>query len=387
MKDGREDGIQRLRQQPTVIKQQPNNQTAIQQSITTQNSTKTIMAAHQSRMTAFEKQIEKYLRGASDLSPGEMKESILEMANKVFSRKSKAKSDGPKKPANAYILFTNENRTVIVQELLDENGEKPSAGQVTKRAGQKWKALGKDGQAPYVEKRAELMARFEEEHPELVTSARSSTPRSAFEFDKTDPTELTVPEGWSKVFKGKYLRKNADGIKAGVGKFATLAEAIKASEKMGSESGGVTLTSRGFFVRKSNDPVTESNKSKRGTTFSWVKEDFEVPDEKPKVKKPKVKKAKTPEPEPESDESHVEVPMCGAPAPVSNTSPYDDDTDDESDDESDDEAGMFTWEHKSVTYLIDNEDDDECDVIDFATQEKIGRRVKKGNGKWKIVKN
>ena len=338
-------------------------------------------------MTSFEKQIEKYLRGASDLSPADMKEAILEMANKVFSRKSKAKAERPKKPPNAYILFTNENRAAIVQELLDENGEKPSAGQVTKRAGEKWKGLSKDEQAPYIEKRASLMAQFEEEHPELVSSARSSTPRSAFEFDKTDPTELAVPKGWSKVFKGKYLRKNADGIKAGVGKFATLAEAIEASEKMGSESGGVTLTSRGFFVRKSNDPVTESNKSKRGTTFSWVKEDFEVPDEKPKMKKAKVKKAKTPEPEPESDdESHVEVPMCGAPAPVSNTATYDDETD-ESDDESDDEAGMFTWEHKSVTYLIDNEEDEECDVIDFATQEKIGRRVKKTNGKWKIVKN
>ena len=347
------------------------------------------MAAHQTRMTSFEKQIEKYLRSASDLSPVEMKESILEMANKVFSRKSKAKAEGPKKPPNAYILFTNENRAAIVKELFDENGEKPSAGQVTKRAGEKWKGLSKDEQAPYIEKRASLMAQFEEEHPELVSSARSSTPRSAFEFDKTDPTELTVPKGWSKVFKGKYLRKNADGIKAGVGKFATLAEAIEASEKMGSESGGVTLTSRGFFIRKSNDPVTESNKSKRETTYSWVKEDFEVPDEKPKVKKPKVKKVKTPAPEPESeseDETPEEVSMCGAPAPVSNTAAYDDDTD-ESDDESDDETGMFTWEYKSVTYLIDNEDDEECDVIDFASQEKIGRRLKKPNGKWKIVKN
>ena len=128
-----------------------------------------------------------------------------------------------------------------------------------------------------------------------------------------------MPSGWSKAIKGKYLRKNADGMKAGVGKFATLAEAIAASDKLGSESGGVTLTSRGYFVRKSNDPVTESNKSKRGTTFSWVKEDFEVPDvggskKKPKKKTKKVKKAELVQ------------------APLKSLVPYED-TDNESDDE------------------------------------------------------
>ena len=56
-------------------------------------------------------------------------------------------------------------------------------------------------------------------------------------------------------------------------------------------------------------------------------------------------------------------------------------------DESDDEEEMFTWEYRGVTYLVDNEDEEECEVIDFSSQENIGRRVKKGNGKWKIVKN
>ena len=353
------------------------------------------MAAHQNRMTSFEKQIEKYLRGSSDLSPAEMKEGIVELVNKVFSRKAKAKSEGPKKPPNAYILFTNEHRSKIVEELHEEFGEKPSAGQVTKRAGEKWKALSKEEQAPYIEKRAALMAEFEAEHPELVTSTRSSTPKSAFEFDKTNPIELEVPSGWSKVIKGKCLEKNAAGMKAGVGKFSTLAEAIAASEALGSKSGGVTLTNRGYFVRKSNDPKTEVTKEKREYTYSWIKQEFEIPDDeeeskpKKKTKAKKVKKVK-PEPEPESedDSETVETTMCGAPAPVSNTAAYDDDTDDDSDsDEEDDEAGMFTWEHKSVTYLVDNDDDEECDVIDFSTQEKIGRRVKKASGKWKIVKN
>ena len=298
MKDGREDGIQSL-----------SNQTAIKQH--------SIMAAHQSRMTSFEKQIEKYLRGASDLSSGELKEAILEIANKVFSRKSK--SDGPKKPANAYILFTNENRAAIVQELFDENGEKPKASQVTKRAGEKWKALSKEEQAPYVEKRAALMAEFEAENPELV-SARSSTPKSAFEFDKTNPIELEVPSGWSKALRGKYLWRNAAGMKAGVGKFSTLAEAIAASDKLGSESGGVTLTARGYFVRKSNDPVTEKIAEKRENTYSWIKEEFVVPDvggskKKPKKKTKKVKKA-------ELVQAPLKKPLV----------PYED-TDNESDDE------------------------------------------------------
>ena len=376
---------QRTKQQPTAT-----NSLSIKNK-TKQNKNK--MAAHQTRMTSFEKQIEKYLRGASDLSPAEMKEGIVGLVNKVFSRKVKAKSDGPKKPPNAYILFTNQHRSEIVTELQEESGERPSAGQVTKRAGEKWKALSKDEQAPYVEKRAALMAEFEAEHPELVTSTRSSTPKSAFEFDKTNPIELEVPSGWSEVIKGKCLEKNAAGMKAGVGKFSTLGEAIEASEALGSKSGGVTLTNRGYFVRKSNDPKTEVTKEKREYTYSWIKEEFVIPDdeEESKPKKTKAKKVKKvePEPEPESedDSETVETTMCGAPAPVSNTSPYDDDTDDSDSDGEDDEAGMFTWEHKSVTYLVDNDEDEECDVIDFSTQEKIGRRVKKANGKWKIVKN
>ena len=60
------------------------------------------------------------------------------------------------------------------------------------------------------------------------------------------------------------------------------------------------------------------------------------------------------------------------------------DSDDECDD-SDDEACMYTWEYKSVTYLVDNDDELECVVIDFSTQEIIGRRVKNSNGKWEIV--
>ena len=233
------------------------------------------MAAHQSRMASFERQFDKLLRGSSDLS-AEVKEGIIELVNKVFSRKSKRKESVPKRPPNAYILFTNQNRSEIVMELQEESGERPSSGQVTKRAGEKWNAMSKDEKAPYIEKRAALMAEFEAEHPELVLSARSSTPNSGFEFDKTDPLKQEVPSGWSKAIKGKYLhelaiRRKDGGLKEGIGKFATLAEAIDASEKLGWKSGGVTLTNRGYFVRKSNEPKTEVTAEKREYTYSWVK--------------------------------------------------------------------------------------------------------------------
>jgi len=344
------------------------------------------MAAHMSRMTAMEKELNKFFGSSDDAT----KEKVLESINRIFGKKTKGRA-GPKKPANAYILFTQEKRSEIVDTLTSEMGSKPSTGEVTKRAGEMWKALSKDEQQPYLEKRAELMAEFEAEHPELVKTTRSSSPRSAFEFDRTTPEDMDVPDGWSAAQPKKYLKSNAAGITLGEGKFATLAEAIEAANKLGSKCGGVTRTSRGFFLRKGNDAITETTAKKRETTWSWFKLDFEVPveDEKPK-KKQMAKKAK-----PVAVEEEIATPTPVAMnsaiddtlfVSAMSTGPADDEFDsdtDESDD--DDEASVSTWEHKGKTYLVDGEDGEECDVFDFSSQEKIGRRINK-SGKWKLIK-
>jgi len=343
--------------------------------------------AFASKMTGFEKQLAKITMDR------EARESVMALVGKVFSRKSKSSSAGPKRPPNAYIQFMTENREEIIGSMIgdydgDDENYKPSAAEVTKEAARLWKAMEPDTKSRWVEKQREALEAFKAEHPELVKSAggRSSSPKSAFEFDTSAPEDMSVPKGWTKVFKGKYLHKNAAGIKSGVGKFATLEEAIKASEALGSKSGGVTRTARGFFVRVSNDPVTEKSLEKRSVTCSWVKEDFEVPVEPKKPKK--AKKAKTPEPEPEEEEEpKVE---CGAAAPVKVGSYSADTDDDDSDADSDDEDGfrsVTTWEHKGKTYLIDDEESDSCNVFDFETQDKIGTRTKKSNGKFKLTKD
>jgi hypothetical protein len=135
--------------------------------------------------------------------------------------------------------------------------------------------------------------------------------------------------------------------------------------------------------------VTEKSLEKRSVTCSWAKEDFEVPVEPKKPKKTKkTKKAKTPEPEPEEEvEDKVE---CGAAAPVKVEAYSADTDDDDSDDDSDTEDGfksVTTWEFKGKTYLIDDEDADSCNVFDFETQDKIGTRTKKSNGKFKLTKD
>ena len=337
------------------------------------------MAAHMSRMTAMEKELNKFFGSSDDAT----KEKVLESINRIFGKKTKGRS-GPKKPANAYILFTQEKRSEIVDTLTSEMGSKPSTGEVTKRAGEMWKALSKDGQQPYLDKRAELMAEFEAEHPELVKTTRSSSPRSAFEFDRSTPEDMEVPSGWSVVQPKKYLKSNAAGIVLGEGKFATLAEAIEAANKLGSKCGGVTRTSRGFFLRKGNDAITETTAKKRETTWSWFKLDFEVPVEEEKPKKKKVaKKAKVAEeiaaaPAPNTT-GIVEIPV------VASTGTADDEFDTDTDESDDDDASVSTWEHKGKTYLVDGEDDEDCDVFDFSSQEKIGRRIAKG-GKWKLIK-
>jgi hypothetical protein len=333
------------------------------------------MAAHMSRMNAMEKELKKFL-GALDES-GEAAEKVLQAVNRIFGKKAKGR-DGPKKPANAYILFTQEQRSEIVATLTEEDGKKPSTGSVTKRAGAMWKALSSEEQAPYVQKRAELMAEFEAEHPDLVKSTRSSSPKSAFEFDQSTPDEMEVASGWSSAQPRKYLKSNASGILVGEGKFATLSEALAAADGLGSKCGGVTRTSRGFFLRKGNDAITETTAKKRETTWSWFKLDFEVPVEEEKPKK--VKRAKTPEPETEPEPEDLATPVGGGGAmfvsAMSDNGEFDSDSDDE-------DSGVSTWEHKGKTYLVDGEDDEECNVFDFSSQEKVGRRSNKG-GKWKL---
>lgn len=380
---------------PNVLRElYRNNQTNFQSKTkhrdSKQNSKKKTMA-FTTKMSGFEKQLAKIVMDR------EARESVMALVGKTFSRKSKKESSGPKRPPNAYIQFMTERRDEIIGSMIadydgDDENYKPSAGEVTKEAARLWKAMEESEKSKWVEKQRVALEAFKAEHPELVKSAggRSSTPKSAFEFDTSAPEDMKVPSGWTKVFKGKYLHKNAAGIKTGVGKFATLEEAIKASEDLGSKSGGVTRTNRGFFVRVSNDPVTEKSLEKRQYTYSWAKEDFEVPDEPKKTKKAKkAKKPKTPEPEVEEE--------CGAPAPVVNKiveeekeSTYEEETDDDSDDDSDDEDGfksVTTWEFKGKTYLIDDEDADSCNVFDFETQDKIGTRTKKSNGKFKLTKD
>ena len=106
------------------------------------------MAAHMSRMTAMEKELNKFFGSSDDAT----KEKVLESINRIFGKKTKGRS-GPKKPANAYILFTQEKRSEIVDTLTSEMGSKPSTGEVTKRAGEMWKALSKDEQQPYLRSR------------------------------------------------------------------------------------------------------------------------------------------------------------------------------------------------------------------------------------------
>jgi len=346
------------------------------------------MAAHMSRMNAMEKELNKFLGTLDD--SGSAVEQVLEAVNRIFGKKVKGRS-GPKKPANAYILFTQEKRSEIVATLTDELGEKPSTGTVTKRAGEMWKALDSEGQAPYVQKRAELMAEFEAEHPDLVKSTRSSTPKSAFEFDRSSPEGMEVPTGWSSAQPRKYLKSNAAGITLGEGKFATLAEAIDAACALGSKCGGVTRTSRGFFLRKGNDAITETTAKKRETTWSWFKLDFEVPVEEEKPKK-RAKKATAPpmaevvaEPVAEDLATPVAADSSLFVSALSvSSSAGDDEFDSDSDDE-DDEAEVSTWDHKGKTYLVNGEEGEDCDVFDFCSQEKIGRRVNK-SGKWKLIK-
>ena len=123
--------------------------------------------AFASKMTGFEKQLAKITMDR------EARESVMALVGKVFSRKSKSSSAGPKRPPNAYIQFMTENRAEIMGSMIadysgDDEDYKPSAAEVTKEAARLWKAMEPDTKSRWVEKQREALEAFKAEHPDHV---------------------------------------------------------------------------------------------------------------------------------------------------------------------------------------------------------------------------
>ena len=269
-------------------------------------------------------------------------------------RKTKQRDpDAPKRPASAYMLWLNENRASIKDELLTTNPD-AKITDVTKRAGELWKELSDDEKAPHQKASEELREKYHEAmkvyKPNHTVAKKSKAP-------KYDADEIPdAPEAWSGPFDMMYLFrkvKDADGknvrIQKNFNDAVALANDIIKSWNDAKESdslpdhwksdvapcAGITKTSTGYDLRLGPELLTTAEKDSKTGLASWVIGEYELPaendepvneavpadsDEKPAPKK-RGRKPKQKEQPPHQDEPAPQSPVdsdsepAAAPAP------------------------------------------------------------------------
>ena len=108
-----------------------------------------------------------------------------EESGKKKTRKTKD-PNAPKRGKNAYMLWLAENRSRITSALV-EAGKDSKVSEVSKVAGEEWKALSDDEKMPYQKEAAEQKAAYQKAMEEYTPSAR---------VEKYDPEDYpAAPEG------------------------------------------------------------------------------------------------------------------------------------------------------------------------------------------------
>ena len=226
-------------------------------------------------------------------------------------RKNKQKDpNAPKRPASAYMLWLNENRSSIKDELLTTNPD-AKITDVTKRAGELWKELTDDEKAPHQKASEALREKY---HEAMKVYKPDHTVAKKSKVVKYDADEiLDAPEGWSGPFAMKYLYrkvKDAEGKHVRIQKSFTdavaLANAILQAWNDAKDSdslpdhwkadvtpcAGITKTSTGYDLRLGPDLMTTADKDSKGGIASWLVGEHDLPSvddhESPVVEQPVV---------------------------------------------------------------------------------------------------
>lgn len=232
-------------------------------------------------------------------------------------RKTKQKDpNAPKRPASAYMLWLNENRSSIKDELLTTNPD-AKITDVTKRAGELWKELTDDEKAPHQKASEALREKYHEAMKVYKPDHTVAKKSKAVKYDADEI--LDAPEGWSGPFAMKYLYrkvKDAEGKHVRIQKSFTdavaLANAIIQAWNDAKDSdslpdhwksdvtpcAGITKTSTGYDLRLGPDLMTTADKDSKGGIASWLVGEHELPtvddNEQPVVEKPVVEEKPAP---------------------------------------------------------------------------------------------
>ena len=308
--------------------------------------------------------------------------------------KSPAKDVDPdrvKRPVPASWMYREDKREEIIRDYFD--GEAVKGSLVAKKAQELWKGLSADEKFPYEEKRKELWDEYKRSTPNVERKEKVT-------FVVNVDEEREVPEGWGGPYKDTYLHKYVKGLgkKVGFGRFETFASAVEAASKL-ENCGGITMGKSGYTLREGCEPLSVEGDTKDGPFTSWTKSGFVSSKSGKKEKKSGKKEKKSGKKEKKSgkkmkvsaekleaeklEAKKLEADKLEAKKLEADKLEDEDSDSDEEDEESDsdeEQTEVEHWEHKGVTYLLDEETND---VYDEETSSLLGKRTKVSGG-WKV---
>ena len=242
------------------------------------------------------------VNGQVDVPTGDLDRALQNMQTKQRKNKRKTKDpNAPKRAASAYMLWLNENRSSIKDELLITNPD-AKITDVTKRAGEMWKELTDDEKAPFQEKSETLRAAYHEAmkvyKPDHTVSKKTKADKVVYDVDEIPE----APEGWNGPHTMKHLLRKVIGVDGKTVRIqknfdaaVALANQINAAWKEAVDSGdvpshwktdvmpcaGITKTSTGYDLRLGPDLVETQHKDSNGGIASWtltITDNYVVPE-------------------------------------------------------------------------------------------------------------
>ena len=368
----------------------------------------------------FASEMTKFFAGNQDgFTEQELKKAVIEGLAKS-QKKTKAKTtrggkvqrdpDMPKRPKNAFMLYSDTIREEVRAELIAASPDgKIRVADVSKVCGERWKAVSEDDKQPFIEEHKtatvaykEALEKYYTENPEKKVEKTTTKKTTGEKKEKKKATFSTedglpsTPEGWSGAFSGYVLGsvKDPETGKNILKKFADFNEAVAEATRLGEACGGITRTTRGYALRKGSTvtPHTKGNT----VEISWIKgegegvavEEVATPVSEPAPTSEPASEDEMPpleEPEPEP-EPIVAPPKAEEVAPkeevVAAPQQSNDEEDDEEEEEDDDydadtdkeEAECEVWEFNGTTYFVDEEND-----VMTQDGDVIGKRKKVGD--------
>ncbi|KAK7494942.1 hypothetical protein BaRGS_00013821 [Batillaria attramentaria] len=141
-------------------------------------------AEHQSALSAIQPLLAAHGLGESTLAAvaASVTGNSSSKGKKVKTEKDRERDpNAPKKPANAFLMFSQQRRSVIQEEYLKEHKEEIAHHELTRRLAQQWNNLSQDDKKLYYELYEHEKERYEKEMREY--SARETVA----------PSEDTIP--------------------------------------------------------------------------------------------------------------------------------------------------------------------------------------------------